>query len=103
MKQKGFILELAIDAVMFIVCAAICSALTVQAYLTVRDGARLTTAVGMAQEAAELYMATGTAAEAEADGIRIEVSEASGRSATIRAFHGERLIYEIPEVPHVQG
>lgn len=106
MKHKGFILELALDAAVFLVCASVCCALTVAAHLDAEKSGKIVRAVSAAQSAAELHMAgKGQSGRRTEDGLQVVVEPLPGGSVRIVASDPEsgEILYEIPEVPCLEN
>ncbi len=97
-----FLLEIVLDLVIFVICAAVCTGLLLYAWRLSQDSARLTDAVFYAQTAAETWR-TGGQVPQEQDGFAIAVtpgasSQAGVETARVTVSWAGETLYTIEEV-----
>lgn len=101
-RHSLYLLELVLDLIIFVTCAAICAGLLVYARALSRDSQMLTDAVFYAQTAAEEWRAGGQPSETLPDGFSVTVTPKApaegGESVCITVSHDGKTVYSLEEV-----
>ncbi len=99
-RLRLLLLELVFSLALFVLCAAVCTALLVYARGMSRESETLTQAVYLAQSAVERWRATGETPAGAAPGAEGLVGRyiLENGALTVSVYQGERLVYTLEGV-----
>lgn len=100
-SESLFLIEMIVVVFFFAVCAAVCARLFVQSHRMKNESLTLTRAVMDAQNAAELFYATGGDLERVQDAlpdntVLITVQDGNFLDGILSVYEDNKLIYELP-------